>query len=158
MSAAGSDLPVRIAGPPGSGKEHLARAIHAWSGRNGGPFVAIACAGVAEALLSRELFGCAASVYPTLPDAYEGALSRAEGGTLLIDRSDRLPNALREDLARAISDKQFKREGDATPLPLNARIIATSLEPFVRSPFGELPQHEIALQPLAERTEDILPL
>jgi two-component system response regulator GlrR len=158
MAAAGSDLPVRIAGPPGSGKEHLARAVHAWSGRNSGPFVVVACAAVAEALLARELFGCAASIYPTLPDAFDGALSRAEGGTLLIDRADRLPNALREDLARAISEKRFKREGDATPLPLQTRIVATSLEPFARSPFGELPQHAIELPPLAERNEDVLPL
>jgi two-component system response regulator GlrR len=118
----------------------------------------MACAAVAEALLARELFGCAASVYPSLPDAYEGALSRAAGGTLLIDRTERLPNALREDLARAIAESGFKREGDAAPLPLRARIIAASLEPFVQSPFGELPQYAIELPALSERTEDTLPL
>jgi two-component system response regulator GlrR len=158
MAAAGGDLPVRISGPVGSGKEHLARAIHSWSARQGGPFVVLSCIATAEPLLGRELFGCAASVYPTLPEAHEGALRRAAGGTLLIDHVDRLPSAHRELLSKALADGRFQREGDAAGLSLEARVIVASIEPQNPSPFGDLPHHAIELAPLSERTEDILPL
>jgi two-component system response regulator GlrR len=158
LAAAGGDLPVCIVGPAGSGKEHIGRAVHAWSSRASGPFVVVCCSGVAEALLGREIFGCTASVYPTLPEDYEGALSRASGGTLLIGDVDRLPAASREMLAKVVADGRFQREGDSSTIPLRARIIATSTEPLGRSPFGDLPHHDIELAPLAERPEDVLPL
>jgi len=158
MAAAAADLPVRISGPAGSGKNHLARAIHAWSKRTGGPFVALSAQGVAPALLGRELYGCSASVYPTLPDEHDGALTRANGGTLVIDHVDRLPGTLRESLGKAIAEGRFLREGDSAPRALRARLIAVSYEPLPRSPFGDLPHHTIELPPLASRNEDILPL
>ena len=158
MGAAGMDLPVQVSGPAGSGKEHVARAIHAWSGRSGSPFVVVACAAVSESLLSRELFGCAASLYPTLPEAYDGALSRAGKGTLLVDRIDQLPGGLQESLVKAIADERFEREGDGTATSLRARVIATTPDKPSRSPFGTLPTHAINLVPLSERSEDVLPL
>jgi two-component system response regulator GlrR len=158
LAAAGGDLPVRISGPAGAGKEHLARAVHAWSSRGSGPFVVVSCAGIADALLGREIFGCAAAVYPTLPEEHEGALSRASGGTLLIDDVDRLMVAQQEALAKAVADGRFQREGDATSIALRGRIIVTSSEPLARSPYGDLPHHGIELAPLADRPEDVLPL
>jgi two-component system response regulator GlrR len=158
MAAASAEVPVRISGPCGSGKDHVARAIHAWSKRAGGPFVTLSASGVAPALLGRELYGCSASVYPTLPDEHDGALARAAGGTLVIDHCDRLPGTLRESLGKAIAEGRFLREGDSAPRPLRARLIATSLEALPRSPFGDLPHQAIELPALAARSEDILPL
>jgi two-component system response regulator GlrR len=158
MAAAAADLPVRISGPPGAGKEHLARGIHAWSKRNGAPLVVVSCVGVAAPLLGRELFGCSALVYPTLPDEHDGALARAANGTLVLDHAEKLPGTLRESLGKAIAEGRFLREGDAAPRALRARLIAISQEPLPRSPFGEIPQQQIEVPALAARSEDVLPL
>ena len=158
MAAASTDQPVRIAGPPGSGKDHLARCIHAWSRRTSGAYVVVSCVGVAAPLLGRELFGCTASVYPTLPDDYDGGLARAAGGTLVIDHADRLPGAVRETLSKGMAEGRYLREGDAAPRPLRARLIAISHEPLPRSPFGDLPHLSIEVPPLSARGEDVLPL
>src|SRR5258706_9119488 len=88
VAAATSDLAVRISGPAGSGKDQVARAIHGWSRRAGGPLVVISCVGVPEALRGRELFGCAEATYPSLSEAYDGGLARAAGGTLIVDHAD----------------------------------------------------------------------
>jgi two-component system response regulator GlrR len=158
MAAAADDLPVRVIGPAGVGKKHLARALHTWSRRSSGPFEVLSCGAISEALLGRELFGCAAGVFPTLPEAHPGALQRAAGGTLVLDHIENLPSALRESLAKAMADRRYRREGDTTDLTLDARIVATSIEPLPRSPFGELPHHTVEVAPLAERSEDLLPL
>jgi len=158
MAAASADLPIRISGPSGAGKDHVARAMHAWSKRANAPLVVLTCGASVEALPGRELFGCAGSVYPTLPEEYEGALGRAAGGTLYIDHIEELPGDLREALAKAISDGRFQREGDASARPLRARLIVSSVVAGAPSPFGDLPHHAIELSPLAERAEDVLPL
>ena len=158
VAAAASELPVCISGPEGSGKEHVARAVHSWSTRAAGPFVAISCAGVPEALRGRELFGCAESTYPSLPQVYEGGLQRAAGGTLLIDQVDALSEDLIQSFAKALTEVRFQREGDATPLPLRARVILVSREAFAPSPLSALPHHGLEVPSLAQRQEDILPL
>jgi two-component system, NtrC family, response regulator GlrR len=158
IAAAASDLPVRISGPVGCGKDQIARAIHGWSGRAISPYVVISCVGVPEALRGRELFGCAESTYPSLPQAYDGGLARAAGGTLVVDHADRLGSDLWQALAKAIADGRFQREGDAGALPLAARVIALSRDPLSSSALRELPHHAIEIAPLAERAEDILPL
>jgi two-component system response regulator GlrR len=158
LTAAGVDLPVRISGPPGSGKKHVARAIHTWSKRNGGPLVVVPCGAAVEALLGRELFGCASAVYPTLPDEYEGALGRASGGTLLLSHFDELPSQLQDGFSKVVSEGRYQREGEPSPRSLRARVIVSSLGPLSRSPFGDVPQHAIDLPPLSDRSEDVLPL
>jgi two-component system response regulator GlrR len=158
MAAAAADIPVRIVGPSGVGKDHVARAIHSWSKRSGAPLVVLACGGTAEALLGRELFGCAASVYPTLPEEYEGALGRANGGTLYVDQVEDLAAPLREALAKVAADGRYQREGDASARPLRARILVSSSEAGARSPFGDLPHHTIEIAALSNRPEDVLPL
>jgi two-component system response regulator GlrR len=149
IAAARSDRPVLISGPQGCGKDHLARAIHAWSGRSSGPFVVVSTSLVPEGQIARELFGAAGEA---------GALDRAAGGTLVLDAFERLSEALRTLLARAIAEGRYARESDGTAVALRARVIATSATPLERSPFGEVALHQIRLLPLSERPEDILPL
>jgi two-component system response regulator GlrR len=156
-AAAASDDPIVISGPSGSGKEHLARAIHAWGHRSSGPFVVVACRAVAREQLGREIFGSADSGQEPGADEYGGALARAAGGTAFIDGIDAMDPALRQTLGKAVADGRFQREGDGATIPLRARIAVSSEEP-VESPFGSQQQHTIALLPLSERTEDILPL
>ena len=158
MAAASTEHPVRIVGPPGSGKDHLARCIHSWGRRASGPYAVVSCVGVAPPLLGRELFGCTASTYPTLPEEFEGGLARAANGTLVIDHADRLPGATREALSKAMAEGRYLREGDAAPRPLRARVIALSQEPLPRSPFGDVPQQSIEVPSLSARSEDVLPL
>ena len=115
------DLPVVVTGPAGSGKEHLSRAVHAWSNRAAGSFVIVSCGAIYESLVGREIFGCTEGVYPLLPDEYTGALTRAAGGTVLIDEFDQLPELPRKSLIAALSDGTYRREGDATPIAMDAR-------------------------------------
>jgi two-component system response regulator GlrR len=133
-----SDEPVVLAGPSGSGRKHVARAIHQWSSRAGGPLVELQVAGTSEAVQQRELFGDEAQSQP-------GAIARAQNGSLLIESADQLSSAL---LARLGSGFQ-------------TRILATvSDQPDATSSSisGLGTTHRIQLTPLASRVEDILPL
>jgi two-component system response regulator GlrR len=151
------DLPVVVAGPSGSGKEFVARAVHAWGERASRPFVTLACGSIPEPLQGRELLGCAAGQHALAPEAYVGALERAGDGTVLLDEIELLRQDLRTALLRAISARSFTPEGGREPAPLRARVIVTTALAS-DSPFGELPHHAIALTALADRREDILPL
>jgi len=133
-SVARSDTPVLITGPSGSGRKHLARAIHQWSTRAGAPIVEIQLAGTSESVQQRELFGDGG--------ANVGALGRAEGGTILLESCELLAPALLERLT----------EGARNGAP-RARLIATASRDIPA--FNGL---RIQLRGLADRREDILPL
>lgn len=158
MAAARVDLPLWVTGPAGSGKQHISRAVHAWSNRAANPFVVVSCGAVSANLLGREIFGCAAGVYPLLQEAHVGALARADSGTVLLNEIGKLPDGVRSDLIAAIKQGSFQPEGGSPASALRARIIVTALEKSERSPLGDLPHHTIELRPLSERKEDILPL
>jgi two-component system response regulator GlrR len=158
MALARSDRPILICGPAGSGKEHLARAIHAWSSRSAQPFLTVACATPSAGLLARDLFGCAEGTHPQLPEEHVGAIARAAAGTLLVDAIDQAPEAVRDGLIKAIADGRSAREGDGTPLPVRARVILTCVAAPSRSFFGDLAHHVLTLPPLSTRREDVLPL
>ena len=158
MALARSDRPILITGPAGSGKDHLARAVHAWSSRAAQPFITVSCAAPSAGLLARELFGCAETTHPQLPEEHVGALARAAGGTLLVDAIDQAPEAVRQTLIQAIADGRFQREGDGEAVVLRARVIATCIAAASRPLFGDLAHHVLALPPLSSRREDVLPL
>jgi len=158
MAVARSDRPLLITGAPGTGKVHLARAVHAWGARANGPFVVVSCTSVSPVLLGRELFGCSEGAHPKLAEEYPGALARAAGGTVLVQSVEKLPAPLRDQLVKAITDGRYAREGDGAGVSLRARVIATAPETLNPPPFGDLPHHAIGLLPLNQRREDILPL
>lgn len=134
-AVARSETPVLIVGPSGAGRKHLARAIHQWSTRAGGPLVELQLAGTAEGIQQRELFG---------EGVQSGAIARAEGGTLLLDSIDQLAPTLLERVC------ELQRSGG-----LRGRVIATASREGVASGLGA---RTIVLAALADRREDILPL
>jgi two-component system response regulator GlrR len=156
-AAARTDLPVWIVGPAGADHDLVARAVHEWGPRANAPLEVVACSALPEALQGRELFGCAAGVYPAVPGAYHGALERAAAGTLLLEDFDHLRTDLRANLLRTLASGSFRREGEGSTRTLTARVIATSSRDGVPD-LGELPYHEIRIAALAERSEDVLPL
>ena len=136
-----SDAPVLITGPSGSGRKHLARAIHEWSARAGGSLVESQVAGAAEPVQQKELFGDGSAGQP-------GALARADGGTLLIENVDQLAPSLLQRLSESL------RSGS-----LRARLIATGARDGAAATLaGALGAERIQLTGLADRREDILPL
>ena len=143
LAAANASLPVCLSGPEGSGREHIARAIHSWSTRAGEPFIAVSCAAINEGLVGREIFGCAESTFAHLPGEYAGALSRAAGGTLFLESAHQLADSHRQSLAKALVEVRFQREGDGASFPLRARLIVSSERDG--SPLGDLPQLAIRL-------------
>ena len=136
-----SDAPVLITGPSGSGRKHLARAIHEWSARAGGSLVESQVAGAAEPVQQKELFGDGSASQP-------GALARADAGTLLIENVDQLAPSLLQRLSESL------RSGS-----LRTRLIATGAQDGAAATLGaSLGAERIQLTGLADRREDILPL
>jgi two-component system response regulator GlrR len=154
-AAARSDLPVIVTGPPGAGKLFVARAVHNWSNRGTGPFSVVACGATPAGLQAREFFGCARDVHAKLPEAYDGALQRAARGTLVVKDIERLDLVTRRALVEAITERSYRREGESTRSPLEARIVFSSEAPLDDDLLGGLPHHEIRVPSLAERQEDI---
>lgn len=155
-AAARSELPVWVFGPSGSDKEGVARAIHNWGPNGRRDLEILSCDAIPEALQGRELFGCAEGVYPAIPGEYAGALQRASGTTLLLHDVGRLRPEVLASLLRSLAGRTLRREGETQDRPLEARLILSNVEPA--NALGELAHHAIAIRPLSDRTEDVLPL
>jgi two-component system response regulator GlrR len=153
-SAARSDVPVWILGPPGTGKEFFARAIHRWSGRREGAFAIFACDSIPGGLQSRELFGCVAGSHPTMPAEHPGLLRSTAGGTLLIEHAGALAPEVRANLQRALTERRYKRAGGTSDEPFQTRLLLTGRDAGELAAFAEVPHHEVRLVPLTERSED----
>jgi DNA-binding NtrC family response regulator len=122
--AAPTDSPVVLEGEAGTGKEALARGIHARSARKEGPFVVVDLGATNEALLESDLFGH--DVSSSKPTARPGALEEADGGTLFLDEIAELSNALQARLLRALETREFKRPGQGGLAHVDVRVIAST--------------------------------
>lgn len=161
-TAACSELRVIIQGETGTGKERVARAIHAWSGRNG-HFVAVNCAALPESMAEAELFGCRKGAFTGADQARLGHLRSAHGGTLLLDEITELPLTVQAKLLRALEQRAVVPLGESMPIPVDIRIIAATQESlrgaveqnrFRTDLWMRLNGLTIVLPPLRERSED----
>ncbi|MFN4020611.1 MAG: sigma-54 interaction domain-containing protein [Erythrobacter sp.] len=121
-----SDIPVLLEGPTGTGKEVLARFVHRLSPRCDGPFVAVNCAAMPEAMLEALLFGHRKGAFTGAAEAGEGLFRAADKGTLLLDEIGELPLALQAKLLRALQEGEVLPLGATRPLKVDVRIIAAT--------------------------------
>ncbi|HEX4947842.1 MAG TPA: sigma-54 dependent transcriptional regulator [Blastocatellia bacterium] len=159
--------PVLISGEAGTGKELVARAIHAASPRRNKPFVALNCATVPDAAMEAELFGYEAGAMATARTRKLGLLELAHGGTLLLEEIGCLSLMAQSRLQRALENMTFYRIGGTRKLEVDVRIIASSSQnlplaaqqgAFRHDFYQRLNSVRITLPSLRERSEDILPL
>ncbi len=121
---AASEIPVLLEGPTGTGKEVLARFVHRRSRRATGPFLAVNCAAMPEAMLEGLLFGHRKGAFTGAGEAREGLFRAADGGTLLLDEIGELPLALQAKLLRTLQEGEVLPLGETTPIKVDVRIIA----------------------------------
>ncbi len=156
-----------IVGESGTGKEVLARFIHRYSPRAASPFVAVNCAAIPENMLEAMLFGYERGAFTGAHAAHPGKFEQAQGGTLLLDEITEMPLGLQAKLLRVLQEREVERLGGRTPLRLDVRVLATTnrrlREEVAAGRFREdlyyrLNVFPLAIAPLRERRDDVLPL
>ncbi len=156
---------VLITGETGTGKEQVARAIHQWSARAAGPFVALNCAALAGDLALSELFGHERGAFTGADRRREGRFELARGGTLFLDEVAELPAGVQAQLLRVLEQRTFERVGGAgSALSADVRLItATHKDLYAQVQAGRfredllyrLNTFPIRIPPLRERSEDV---
>jgi transcriptional regulator with PAS, ATPase and Fis domain len=161
------DSSVLITGESGVGKEVVARLLHARSQRSRGPFLGINCGALPETLLDSELFGHKAGAFTGATSDHAGLFEDAAGGTLFLDEIGEISHGLQVKLLRVLQEREIRRVGESRTRKIDVRILAATnrdlAEAMRRGGFREdlyyrLRVIEIAIPPLRERKEDILPL
>lgn len=162
------DSTVLILGESGTGKNVLAKFIHNHSTRKDGPFMSINCAAIPEQLLESELFGyCRGAFTGAEKSGKVGLVELADGGTLFLDEIGEVPLKLQAKLLELVQDNSFLPVGGKEHKKVNIRILAATNrnllklveeKSFREDLYYRLNVIEIALPPLRERTEDIIPL
>jgi len=162
--AAATDTTVLLEGESGTGKELFARALHALSPRNDGPFIAINCAAIPENLLETELFGYEKGAFTGAANRKPGKFELAHRGTLFLDEIGDLPLALQAKILRALEEKRFERVGGTVPLQVDVRVVAATnrnlkaaiaARQFREDLYFRLSVFPITIPPLRERPDDI---
>jgi two-component system, NtrC family, response regulator HydG len=165
--AAPSDATILIQGESGTGKELIARMIHVRSLRASKPFVAVDCGTLPEPLLESELFGHVKGAFTGAVAAKKGLVEEAAGGTVFLDEIDVLPVGTQVRLHRVLQEHTIRRVGSTVPLKVDIRVIAAtnrdlaqlaSGHGFREDLFYRLNGIVVAVPPLRNRTEDIIPL
>ena len=162
-----TDATVLITGENGTGKDVLAREIHAHSLRSGKPMVAVDAGAITETLFESELFGHVKGAFTDAHADHVGKFEQADGGTLFLDEIGNIPLHLQAKLLRVIQSRSVVRVGGSQAIPVNIRLICATnmdLEQLVREGrfredlYYRINTVHIALPPLRERKEDIVPL
>lgn len=121
------DTTVLVTGDSGTGKELVARCVHERSARRHGPFVAVNCAALTEALLEAELFGYEPGAFTgAAKEGKDGLFAVASGGTLFLDEIGEMEPTLQAKLLRVLQERTFRRVGGVTDTPADVRIIAST--------------------------------
>jgi transcriptional regulator with GAF, ATPase, and Fis domain len=161
---AGSDTSVLVVGETGTGKERLARMIHAQSARRDRPLVHASCAALPPGRLEAELFGRERGAYTEALTGQAGRLELADGGTLLLDEVAVLPLELQAKLLQVLESGRFERAGSPGSIAIDVRVIATTSRDLERATadgrfredlFYRLNVFPIVIPPLRERSEDV---
>ncbi len=159
-----ADLTVMINGESGTGKELVARALHDYGRRRGGPFVPINMAAIPRELIESELFGHERGAFTGATNRNQGRFEQAKGGTLFLDEIGDMPPEAQTRLLRVLQEGEFTTVGGRAPIRANVRIIAAThrdLRAAIRQGsfredlFYRLNVVPIRLPPLRERAEDI---
>jgi two-component system nitrogen regulation response regulator GlnG len=159
-----ADLTVMINGESGTGKELVARALHDYGKRRGGPFVAINMAAIPRELIESELFGHERGAFTGATNRSQGRFEQANGGTLFLDEIGDMPPEAQTRLLRVLQEGEFTSVGGRQPIKANVRIIAATHRDlrnairqglFREDLFYRLNVVPIRLPPLRERAEDI---
>jgi DNA-binding NtrC family response regulator len=163
--AAAGEATVLLQGESGTGKELFARALHALSARRDGPFVAINCAAIPEALLESELFGYEKGAFTGASGRKLGKFEVANRGTLFLDEIGDMPLALQAKVLRALEVREFERIGGTATIRVSVRVVAASnrnlraavaSRQFREDLFFRLSVFPITIPALRDRREDIL--
>ena len=162
-----TDATVLLNGESGTGKEVFARYLHEHSLRRNGPFVAINCAAIPDALLEATLFGHEKGACTGAASSQAGKFEQAEGGTLLLDESSEMPLGLQAKLLRVLQEREVERVGGKKAIPLDIRVLATTNRDmskevaagrFREDLFYRLNVFPLGIPSLRERPGDIVPL
>jgi two-component system response regulator HydG len=124
--AAAADITVLLEGESGTGKELFARALHAWSTRATGPFIAINCAALPETLLESELFGYEKGAFTGAGQRKLGRFELAHRGTLFLDEVGELAPSIQAKILRVLETREFERVGGTVTLHADVRLVAAT--------------------------------
>ena len=162
-----TDATVLITGENGTGKDVLAREIHARSLRSGKPMVAVDAGAITETLFESELFGHVKGAFTDAHTDHVGKFEQADGGTLFLDEIGNIPLHLQAKLLRVLQNRRVVRVGGTEARPVDIRLICATnmdLEALVREGrfredlYYRINTVHISLPPLRERIGDIVPL
>ena len=142
--AATGESTLLFLGETGSGKEWLARRIHAASRRAGGPFVAVNCAALPEGLWESELFGHERGAFTGAEKGRRGRFELAHGGTLFLDEIGDVPLHLQAKLLRVLEDRRIQRLGSEASLPIDVRLMAATNRDLPRGRWRPVPSARIS--------------